>query len=68
MICDLDSPFIALAALSISPIMSVLHLYFILLFCHHHGEYLVFKVNQSEYSDPCFIFLLCYILEILNSI
>jgi hypothetical protein len=49
MICDLDSPFIALAALSISPIMSVLHLYFILLICHHHGESLVFKVNQSEY-------------------
>lgn len=39
MICDLDSPFIALAALSISPIMSVLHLYFIFLFCQHHGEY-----------------------------
>jgi len=49
MICDLDSPSIALAAFSISPIISVLHLYFIFLLCQDHGGYSVFKVNQSEY-------------------
>jgi hypothetical protein len=47
MICDLDSPSIALAAFSISPIMSVLHLYF--MYCQYHGEYRIFKANQSEY-------------------
>ena len=64
MICDLDSPFIALVALSISPIMSVLHLYFIFLFCQHHGEYRVFKVNQSEYLIYALFF---YYVTLLSS-